>query len=1055
MRRFLALICLLFLAIPAGISISGCTRDPGANYCNGQGYGMKIGQVTKITLSPATTGISLAYGQTQQISSPQISDCKGNATNSGTVVYGTSNNQLVDIAPNGNMCAGTWNRNSGGGIANYTICSPPNPMPSTGGLPYASAYITATEESVVSNPVEIYVHPPVTAVSLVTTPLSTSGQTGQQCYSNGQTATLDAQACITGSNNQKYLLCAPASVTSANAACPMPGVTPDIIASGSFGGFGGIATGAYTSGGSIAGSAGQTCTLGGFNNGLTGASATVTLTGANTIANGTSLLVTAGGAGAASAPTTATLSNGTATCSGTATITSTITSGTIVGLPKIGDTQAQTCNLTTFNNGSTGATATVELTGVNTIASGTPLLITAGGVDATAPPTTAFLSSGTAACSGIVTVSTALTQVPNCTAAIGTLSYSPGNTSVASIPLTNTTSNQVIITAGLPGTTVINASVAGSGSTAGYFSTCPPKSISLTLENGDTAGTITKGVTQNLKITVYDTQGNTINGPSLDFQSTDPIDISISSGGSITTSFPGVASVYAICQPSSCNPSPIDQIGLFGTGLPITSNPVTITTQGEASDYLWFGAPGQSQYIFPVDLLSGTAGSSTRLPYVPNSMVMDRLGNNIYFGSPHELMVFTTSTSSVSTQNTGVPGVVLAVSPDGSTLLINDQQRQLFYLYTPSGGSPATFGGMGAAASWTPDAKTLYIADSAALNNTPENVAAGITGHTDTLYVYNQNTGWTTEALPCSTCSQPNRGATSLAITIPSVGAFLSGAETSAHTWCPTGTAGDYSSLSFYPQSDFVENSSHNAVPTDVLAATTDGQHILGAAFDTATQEVTLSDIGISVPSTASPSGILTPNACPSTTNSSTGVQTLQALSTDPWLNTAAPLVLDSTKVDATRVNQVVVGSIPQAGSSAAPPPNLAFITYSADETNTKSQLPYYLPDSNATSSSPQQGTLGYIQLTAPASGTAPTAPLTGVFTPDQTLFFVSTAGDNMIHVISIPPAVSSAKPPTDTKQFSPNLPACSPASDLGCVYSGNDAIVPATVITVKPRKTT
>ncbi len=45
MRRFLTLVCLLCLAIPAGISISGCTRNPAANYCNGLGYGLKITDV--------------------------------------------------------------------------------------------------------------------------------------------------------------------------------------------------------------------------------------------------------------------------------------------------------------------------------------------------------------------------------------------------------------------------------------------------------------------------------------------------------------------------------------------------------------------------------------------------------------------------------------------------------------------------------------------------------------------------------------------------------------------------------------------------------------------------------------------------------------------------------------------------------------------------------------------------------------------------------------------------------------------------------------------------
>ena len=96
-----------------------------------------------------------------------------------------------------------------------------------------------------------------------------------------------------------------------------------------------------------------------------------------------------------------------------------------------------------------------------------------------------------------------------------------------------------------------------------------------------------------------------------------------------------------------------------------------------------------------------------------------------------------------------------------------------------------TFAGLGNAASWTPDSKTLYITDSAALNNLPANMAAGITGHTDTLYVYNVQ--HRLDHLPAAmlggrrrrpSMPQPlstSNGAQSLAITIPSVGAYLSG----------------------------------------------------------------------------------------------------------------------------------------------------------------------------------------------------------------------------------------------------------------------------------------
>ncbi len=174
MRRFLTLVCLLGLAIPAGVSISGCVRNPAGNYCNGLGYGLKLTALANLTLQPQTAGISLAYGQTTTVLQPTATTCKGNPASipSGSLSWGTTNNQLVDISPSGGVCAGTWNRNSGGGIPDYTYCSYPNPLPSTGGLPYAIAYITASAESVTSNPVAVYVHAPVSSISLVTNSVS-------------------------------------------------------------------------------------------------------------------------------------------------------------------------------------------------------------------------------------------------------------------------------------------------------------------------------------------------------------------------------------------------------------------------------------------------------------------------------------------------------------------------------------------------------------------------------------------------------------------------------------------------------------------------------------------------------------------------------------------------------------------------------------------------------------------------------------------------------------------------------------------------------------------
>lgn len=838
MRRYLTLLLLLCLAIPAGMSISGCVRNPAGNYCNGEGFGLKITDVFAITLQPRDTGISLAFGQTRQITAPTAQTCKGSTASVASYTYGTTNNQLVDISPTGNICAGRWNRNSGGGIADFTICNLPNPTPSSGGLPYASAFITAEADSITSNPVQVYVHAPVGSITL-----SLAGQ--QACYSQGQVEQLDSEACFS-SNGQQYEFCAPPSVT-------------------------------------------------------------------------------------------------TYSCAG--------------GLPP-------------------GATS-----------------------------------------------------VPDCTTAIGVATYTVGTAQIASI---NSETNQ--ITAEQPGTTPITASIAGSGSSAGYFSTCGPKSISVTLANGATTGTVTQGVQQNLTTTVIDTLGNPITGLTLDYQSTNPLDLSAGAGGAITAAFPGAASVYAICQPTDCNSTPINQVGAGnGTGLSISSNAVNITTPGTASSFMWFSSPGQSQYFVPVELLTGSVGSTVRLPYVPNSMVMDQTGTDLYFGSSHELMIYTTASNTLSKADTTVPGVVLAVAPNNQLMLINDQVRQVFYLYIPGSGVVSeTFGGLGVAAQWTPDAKSLYVIDSA---------AAGA-GHGNTMYVYNANTGWTTYSVPslgttqCAanpTACVQDIAAQNLAVMVPGVGAYLSGNPTVARTWCPSGTVGNYQSMIFYPQGDSI------AEQNDVLAATADGQHILGAAF--VGGGVTLNDTSVTIPTTQSSTNgqnglpVLTPEPCPGAASGALTPLPISHVQNPPQALT----------VNATRVNQVVTSPAAVTQGTSAASTILSFVTYNGSTTG--ATLPYYTQAFGSQS----PGTVGYVTLNG---ASVITAPVAGAFSSDGTLFFVSTSGDNLIHYIN----TSNL---TDTQQINPNLPACAVGSDPDCMFNTTtnpepaSGIVPATAITVKPRSTT
>lgn len=137
---------------------------------------------------------------------------------------------------------------------------------------------------------------------------------------------------------------------------------------------------------------------------------------------------------------------------GTGVLSGTYTSGiTATG------SSTQTCKLTFSNNGIVNGTATVALTGTNTIAGSTALVILTSGYGATAAPTTATVSSGTATCSGTATVSTTISPcaapagISNATALtplwVGTVSVVQNEIAVytSSAPLTVPALNAVCL----------------------------------------------------------------------------------------------------------------------------------------------------------------------------------------------------------------------------------------------------------------------------------------------------------------------------------------------------------------------------------------------------------------------------------------------------------------------------------------------------------------------------------------------------------------------------------------------------------------------------------
>jgi hypothetical protein len=509
--------------------------------------------------------------------------------------------------------------------------------------------------------------------------------------------------------------------------------------------------------------------------------------------------------------------------------------------------------------------------------------------------------------------------------------------------------------------------------------------------------------TQPITSVVLDTNNKVLTGLSLEFESTTPTTIPAAAGGTVTPIFPGAAAITAVCQPPSCNPSPFNQIGLFGNGKPVTSNPITVTAPGTNSTNL-FIASTNSLYIVPVDFTQPQIGAPVRLPYQPNSMVISDDGSAIYMGSSFELMTFSAVSNGLTNQDPSVTGSVLAVSPDGTTLVITDPIRQFVYLYnttTASSGTGTTgttgtgtasaspigvqtqFGGVGTHAAFSPDSQTVYIT----LGD--YNSSTGVTTPNNQLLVHSQFTGWYQ-----TTSSQVT---TDVALGVPYVGAFFGGNPTTARSYCPvTTTSGGTTTTSSTTTNVFYPDAGVIAPATDRIATTNDGLHVLGAT--------TASFTDVALGTSALP-GLPVGN-CPLT--DATPVKFASSVA----FSGALP------GVSAT----AITGVFPTSDSKTA------FVTY----TGTGGVVPTYTPQATGA------GTLGSVALSK-TLGT-PVAPVAGVVSADNQTFYAGTTGDNAVHLIT---RQTDGSYKDVTTPIAPKLPD----------VNGN--IVAPNLLVQKPRKST
>src|SRR5579871_3533307 len=271
------------------------------------GGGNKAPKATQVVLTPTT--LSLNEGAVAGVSAI-AQDASGN-TVAADISFTSSNPNIATISTGGLVCGGIWDSDTTPVNCRATI--------GQGGVGQVTITATATAFNV-STTATIYVHEQVDLVE---------AQLGASCTTMGQPIVISGLAFSTTAPGCSPA--APCDITSTVG--PFTFGSNDTQVAGSSSGIqstfsASTNTPTYVGGGTIAGSSGQTCNLANFN-GVIGATGTVALTSSNTIASGTHLTITNPGHGATVAPITATLSNGTATCSGTASVHTAITPGAL------------------------------------------------------------------------------------------------------------------------------------------------------------------------------------------------------------------------------------------------------------------------------------------------------------------------------------------------------------------------------------------------------------------------------------------------------------------------------------------------------------------------------------------------------------------------------------------------------------------------------------------------------------------------------------------------------------------------------------------------------
>ena len=393
---------------------------------------------------------------------------------------------------------------------------------------------------------------------------------------------------------------------------------------------------------------------------------------------------------------------------------------------------------------------------------------------------------------------------------------------------------------------------------------------------------------------------------------------------------------------------------------------------------MWFSAPGQSQYFVPIELLTGTVGSTVRLALCAqfDGDGPDRQQSLLRLGARVDGLQHGHQHASASRTRPS-RAWCWRLRPTTQQCSSTTRCARSSIIYSGRWNCTATFGGMGDARRSGRRTRRRFTSPTAPQ---PE------PGHTDTLYVYNVNTGWTTYRW-LSRVRRTWRAQSTWPSWFPAW-AHISAAIPLWRThgaprerWATTPA---WSSIRRATRSPPDRRSGgHDRRPAHPWRGLCGRRRHAQRHLCDDSGECQLTALRLPCP--VSSTGALSPLMIKSHAQPAPDAHFKRDRGEPGCDFAGVGHARDSSVVDNAEFRDL------QRSDSR----RHAAVLHAG----------YWQPE--------RAGTVGYVTLNGAVGHYRPVA---GAFSPDDTLFFVSTAGDNLIHYIN-------TQTLTDTQQISPNLP--------------------------------